>query len=318
MFWGKVNHFNMNIKKIYVAIVILLFPLSVFATPQAGDILIWKGDTLALFATPLELREGYDSLIEQISNEIERELRATYPEKTETDLFFISSACWRGYRAEWILLNDSIFLNNIYPCYYSEVKINLKNVFPNIRENQKIFASWINGDLFVPQGECIQYVHAGYESIYELETVLSVENGLLKNFEVFHNRIAKRSAFFNQTRPGEVLEFTHKNIKWNNLPDLTNKLIQVNLSVNLNEYGQVESLNEEYTHYIESYLNESTQKIDSSKFVLDAGMNDVFIKESFRIAKLIPEWDVIYQRGKVVGSGLYMEFSEEKRKEYEP
>ena len=50
---------------------------------------------------------------------------------------------------------------------------------------------------------------------------------------------------------------------------------------------------------------------------MNADMNDAFIKEIYRIAKLIPEWDVIYQRGEIMGRYLSIEFSEKKRKEFE-
>jgi hypothetical protein len=302
------------LRKIYVAIAIFFFPLSVFATSQVGDILIWKGDTLTLFSNPLELIADYDSLRMKIHDEIER---LTYPnlKDDEPREAIFSTACWRGYRAEWIVVNDSIFLNNIYHCHNDGVKINLYDIFQNNIKNEKIFAFWINGELFLPQGECIQYVHLGYHSIYELETVLNVENGLIKNIEVFNNRIAKVSDFLKNAEYGGVNEFTSKNINWNILPDLTDKLYRVNISVELNENGQIERINEEYTHMLESWLIKKTQRADSSVFVTD--INNAFIQESIRIAKLIPEWNVIYQRGKVVGSGLYIEFSERIRKKYE-
>jgi len=301
------------LKKIYVGFVIFLFPLTVFSTGQVGDILIWKGDTLTLFSNPLELIANYDSLRVKIHDEIER---LTYPDLKDDEprLAIFSTGCWRGYRAEWIIINDSIFLNNIYHCHNENIKVNLNDIFSNKVENEKIFASWINGDLLVPQGECLEYVHMGYHSIYELETVLSVESGLIKNIEIFNNRIAKKSDFFKSAIYGGVREFTSKNINWDNLPDITGKLYRVSVSVALNEHGQIESINEEHTHMMESWLIKKTQRVDSSVFVTD--INNVFIQEAIRIAKLIPEWDVIYQRGKVVGSGLYIEFSDAIRKKY--
>jgi len=296
-----------NIKKVYVVIITSFFSLSAFGTAQVGDILIWKGDTFILFSNPLEFRADYYSLSVQISNEIER---ATYPEEDndEERKTYISTACWRGYVAEWIILNDSIFLNNIYDCHNENIKVNLKNIFPSIGKNQKIFASWIKEDLYIPQGECIQYIHFGYKSIFERETVLNIENGLLKNYEIFHNRILKRSNFFER---GHTPEFTSRNINWKILPDLSNMYIQVFVGVQPNEQGQFESVDEEYTYLIEYPLNDSTSTVN---FVTDT--NNIFIKESIRIAKLIPEWTVIYQRGKIVGMSLMVIFSEENRKKY--
>ena len=299
-------------KKIKVSLIVLFLPLSVIASGGNTDILICKGDTLTLYSNPLTLRDDYDLLLKQIVEEVHREIIATYP--TDSNYYFGSTVCGRGHIVEWILINDSIFLNKIYPCYYPEVKINFKKIFPNIGENQKIFASWINGDLYSQQGELL---HIDYSSIFEFETVLSIENGLLKNVEHFHNKIAKRSAFFEKAIYGKVKEFADKNVNWDNLPDLKNKSIRINLCVNIDEQGQIESINEKCTYWNESYWNKNTQRLDSSKSHLGADINDAFVKETFRIAKLIPEWNVIYQRGKIKEGYLSIEFSEEKRKEYE-
>jgi len=289
---------------------LIFFHLGAFACEQVEDILIWKGDTLTLFSNPLKQHEDYASLRKIIMNEIER---VAYLHELRASTLFTN--CHKGYQAEWVILNDRIFLNNIYDCHNKNIKVNLANIFPNTKIHEKIFASWIIGDLIVLQGEYFTMKQLHYHSVYEVETVLSVENGLLKNVEVFHNRVAKRSEFFENAKFGEVVKFTHKQINWNNLPDLKNKSIIVNLSVNINEDGQIESLDKEYTYYHESYLNKKTKKTDSTNFFLDADINDPYIKESMRVAKLIPEWDVVYQRGKIVGSGLILDFSERMRKQ---
>jgi len=304
--------FARKMEKISILLIVIFLPLHALASGGNTDILMWKGDTLALYSNPLTLRDDYDLLLKQIVEEVHREIIATYP--TDSNYYFGSTVCGRGHIVEWILINDSIFLNKIYPCYYPEVKINFKKIFPNIGENQKIFASWINGDLYLQQGELL---HVGYTSIFEFETVLNIENGLLKNVEHFHNKIAKRSAFFEKAMYGKAREFADKNVNWDNLPDLKNKSIKINLCVNIDEQGQIVSINENRTYCSESYWNESTQRLDSSKTRLCADINDAFIKETFRIAKLVPEWDVIYQRGEIMGRYLSIEFSEKKRKEYE-
>ena len=120
--------------------------------------------------------------------------------------------------------------------------------------------------------------------------------------------------FFTTSTYGKVnvREFADKNVNWDNLPDLKNKSIKINLCVNIDEQGQIVNINEKRTYWNETYWNESTQRLDSSKSRLGADINDAFIKETFRIAKLIPEWDVIYQRGKIVSMYLSIEFSEKK------
>ena len=122
------------------------------------------------------------------------------------------------------------------------------------------------------------------------------------------NRIAKRSDFFERVH---VYNFICRNMNWENLPDLTNEHIQVYIGVQPNEHGQFESIDEEYTYLTEFSVNNSTS---TAKF--DTDTENLFIKESIRIAKLIPEWDVIYQRGKIVVMSLMMDFSEEIKKKY--
>jgi hypothetical protein len=289
---------------IKVVIAILVFPLSGFATTQVGDILIWEGDTLSLRPLPLELREDYGSLIAKVLDEIQREYKEIY----NKDKVISLTSCVRGYLAEWILLNDSIFLNNIYHCNNRKVKVDLKNIFPDIEENDKIFASWINGNLYLQQGKDISF-RGLFNPIYEFETGLSVENGVLKNFEFFHNRIEKRSAFLDST---VVYDFQDKNINWDILPDLTNKTILILLLVNINEHGQIESI----TRLNTSGLTEGETRKKVNRYVPDIDVEEVFINETIRIAGLIPEWDVIYQRGKIREEVFYIYFSEEMRTKY--
>ena len=303
-------------KKVYVIIVILFFPLSLFATPQIGDILIWKGDTLELHSNPLRLLKNYDSLSMRISNELYRQAKAIYKEEADK-INATSTDCWRGYRAEWIVQNDSIFLNNIYHCYNDKVKANLNYIFPNIVKEQKVFASWINGELYMPQGKCIEYVHMGYESIFEQEIVLSVEKGLLKNYETYHNQAIRFAELYEKTHSVDIYEFQYININWENLPDLTNKHIQVFIGVQPNGQGQIESIDEEYTyaHFAEFTINnDSSRNVVNNIFITDE--NNIFIREGIRIAKLIPAWDVFYQRGKIRGLSLSIVFSEDNKKRF--
>ena len=44
--------------------------------------------------------------------------------------------------------------------------------------------------------------------------------------------------------------------------------------------------------------------------------NNIFIKEAIRIAGLIPDWDVVYQRGKIVSRGLSIVFDDRNKNKY--
>ena len=80
-----------------ILITLCLFPLTGFATGQAGDVLIFKGDTLTLFSNPLE--QYLDAKSVRIFN--------------GKKLEWTSTACYRGYRATWEVSNDSLFLTKV-------------------------------------------------------------------------------------------------------------------------------------------------------------------------------------------------------------
>ena len=272
-------------KKIYVLLMFFL-PLNVFACRQMTDILIWKGDRFGLHSEPLSLHSEYDSLWMQIT-EILWSVEGG-----------VSTICGQGYIAEWVILNDSIFLYEIHSCEI-DFKINLKDIFPEIGDNERLFASWVNGELYVPQGK--EIADFGRKGLFEYETVLNVENGVIKNYETFHNRIVKISDF-------PVREFIYKNINWNILPEIPN-YITVSVGVQPNEQGQFESITD-------TWITE--HPVSNNSLFFDPDTNNVFVKEVIKVVKLIPEWTVIYQRGKILpqGTPFGINFSEAIRKRY--
>lgn len=292
-------------KKCRNILVFLLISLAANATSQVGDILIWKGDTLKLFSNPLELRSDSKELSKIIASELENEYRRLYPKKyeTEEDVSLISTACWRGYVAEWTIISDKIYLSNIYVWYDSKVKVDLKKVFGNKLTGNLLFANWVTGKLYVPKGQCIEYVHLGYNSIYETETVIEFNDGVLVSSKTYNNYIAKKSKFTTDPNPNNYLEFVYSKVNWEQLPDLKNKHIQVSIGVQPNKDGQIDSLLSNYTYLL-----------DSSELITDT--TNIFIKEAIRIVKLMPDWDVTYQRDTIVRRGLFLLFDENNKRKY--
>lgn len=296
---------ELMMKKCRNILVFLLISLAANATSQVGDILIWKGDTLKLFSNPLELRSDSKELSKIIASELENEYRRLYPKKyeTEEDVSLISTACWRGYVAEWIIISDKIYLSNIYVWYDSKVKVDLKKVFGNKLTGNLLFANWVTGKLYVPKGQCIEYVHLGYNSIYETETVIEFNDGVLVSSKTYNNYIAKKSKFTTDPNPNNYLEFVYSKVNWEQLPDLKNKHIQVSIGVQPNKDGQIDSLLSNYTYLL-----------DSSELITDT--TNIFIKEAIRIVKLMPDWDVTYQRDTIVRRGLFLLFDENNKRKY--
>lgn len=236
---------------------LLIFPLISVATPQAGDILIWKGDTLTLFANPLESKPG----IEKVRNQF----FGTYQRMT--------TACWRGYIAQWEIIEDRLFLTAIYSCNYYEdkVKADLKRLFPNEYRNGKIEAKWVTSTLLVPMGECIYYFSD--LAFYEKEMELTFEKGILKKKMIYDNSKSKKSMY--AENKDSLNNFIYSHIDWQRIPDLGNKQFKIFLS----------------------FVSGEVSKPDSFQIIRGTD-NSILNEEALRAAKLLPEWNVYYSKGK--------------------
>ena len=291
--------------KTLTILLFLFISLATNATSQFGDILIQQGDTFALFSNPLELRSNCEGLSKNIIAELEYEDRRLYPEKYEAEAVesMSSTACWRGYLAEWTLINDKIYLSNIYACHNNKVKVDLIKIFGEELKENLLFGNWITDKLVVPLGNCIEYVNLDYKSIYETETIMEFKDGILVTSKTYNNYIARKSKFTSDPNPNNFSKFIYTQINWDKLPDLTNKHIQISIGIQPNPEGKIDSLLSDYTYML-----------DSSTLIIDR--NNIFFKEAIRIAELIPDWDVIYQRGRIVSRNLTIVFDETYKKKY--
>lgn len=151
-------------------------------TAQFSDWLHYQGQKHELCSNPLE--SYFDD------------------EHPRPDFKASSTACWRGYVATWEIENDTLYLvsgggiiaipplvvkgsdNVLYTIEAKEV--GLKDLFPLAGDRVK--ATWFTGVLRIPQGELLEYVHAGYGSTFEEDLLLTIEAGNLVHTEVRDNR----------------------------------------------------------------------------------------------------------------------------------
>ena len=180
----KFNKMN-TIKKLFLFTALFFALLSsnnIFATAQAPDKIIIKGEKKNLFSNPME---AYFVLNE--SKRPKTSIRST--------------ALWRGYIATFEVIENELFVIDIEIEIKDETKESfdtiLKSVFKEIFEdNQKVKVDWLNGILVIPYGERISYVHMGYGSTYEFYTLLEIQNGNLtkemnfgyKEYEIFKEK----------------------------------------------------------------------------------------------------------------------------------
>ncbi len=269
----------MKTKNYILVILILITSVSkAFATAQIPDILIYNGDTLSIFANPLEQLHNIDTLRPKL-----------FGNKKGCE----TTACWRGYQAEWTIIENQLFLKGIYSCCYHKDKIqaDLKKLFGNKLIDGKVKADWVTADILSPQGKELYYVHMGYESLYEKEVIFQIEKGKLVRTKVFDNSKSRQSVYSQDSE--KLLKHIYSNINWEELPT-QEKTVKVFVQFSANEHGAVDTVQ-----------------------VL-RGFNEVFDREAIRVVKTIPEWDVYYRLGKHERRvwNLPVIFSEENRDKY--
>jgi len=205
--------------------------LNGYATLQIPDLLIYNGDTLSFFATPLEL---------------------LYQDKTERPNFFgnePSSNCWRGYQAEWIIINGQLYLSNIYSDNYKvdSIKANLKELFPENYSNGKVKADWITSNS----------ISLSDRIFTTFENHPTLENKDL-GFEFQKGRIVEIFKCSDKTK--QIIDEIYCNINWKILQN-ENDTIKITVQVSANINGVIESINV-LKGYSEIYDNEAIRAIE--------------------------------------------------------
>jgi len=89
---------------------------------------------------------------------------------SQTEIIF-STACWREYIGSWSIRRGKLYLTKLEGRFRLEGK-------------EAIFADWFTGTLRIPRGKVLDYIHMGFDTVYEQEIILTVDQGLVKNTEV--------------------------------------------------------------------------------------------------------------------------------------
>lgn len=84
----------------------------------------------------------------------------------------LSTACWRNYIGTWEIREGKFYLIDIIGTY-------------RISSGQPVHADWYTGTIRIPQGRMISYVHIGFESQYEKELLIEIENGIVKGERIY-------------------------------------------------------------------------------------------------------------------------------------
>ena len=127
----------------------------------------------------------------------------------------MSSANWRGYVATWLLHRDRLWLTEVSsrgvivdrrkievdPTSKIEIEpegdqpdgpgfapgpldgrpFSVDGLFPDEHRPPEtpVFAEWYSGELRIPEGEMLRYVHGGYGTVHERDRLILIERGRL-------------------------------------------------------------------------------------------------------------------------------------------
>jgi hypothetical protein len=132
-------------------------------TAQIHERLIFDGEETSMACCP-PLPEGHPRIVEASGEERE----------DRSDFLLGSTACWRGYEGTWEIRDGRFYLVGLRGRY-------------RLTGGEPLFADWFTGFLRIPRGKMLHYVHMGFASVYEGETHVLIERGMLRNVrEIAH------------------------------------------------------------------------------------------------------------------------------------
>jgi len=269
----------MNRIRLLIVILLTVSLSETFATVQAPDIIIYKGDSLLLYAAPLELL---------YKNELGR------PKFFGDKMGCMTTACWRGYQAVWKIIDKELYLTGILSCCYHEdnIKADLKKIFGDKCIDGKVKADWVTTTIFAPTGKYMFVLHNIDEMVYEGELEFQFINGKLIGTKTYDNSKSRLSIYSKDEK--KLQEFIYSNINWSNLPKHEDQIKKVVLWFSANEKGIVDDV-----HVMRS-------------------CDSIFDKEAIRVLKTIPEWDIFYRHGKLYRTlwTVSINFSKENQDKY--
>jgi hypothetical protein len=164
-------------KILFSLIFLVIGSVSTLATGQQADRIVYRNEERMLFSNPLE---------DYYANGRKRPRYMIEP-------LTISSGNWRGYIATWQIDDGKLYLKNIDSWFCngstkeSCVQVKLAQVFQGKAKDGKVRADWFTGELRIPDGKELQYVHAGYASTYERDIIFTVKRGIVSGPYVIDN-----------------------------------------------------------------------------------------------------------------------------------
>ena len=97
------------------------------------------------------------------------------------------TALWRGYVGEWSVIKGRLYLIGITGTLAGDKPASLETFFPGFPD--RVFAHWYSGQVRLPMGQQLEYVHGGYASTYEQDLLIDFEQGVVTQSTLRHNSL---------------------------------------------------------------------------------------------------------------------------------
>ena len=198
---------------------LLTFSENVSATRQVRDIIIIDKVEHRLNKAPLYQLDSitYDALGKKLEF-----ARSSY------------SGNWRGHVSTFEVMGDKLVLNSIET---SKVYTDFKGLLDKYLDVKgRVFASWVSGTFICGSGECINISPDGLDDIYEQETELVVESGVIVLSRTYANRVRNTPG----TVPFDNIRYQMpKEFRYDKFPDVKGRVtVRFNAS-EFNDEGKI-------------------------------------------------------------------------------
>lgn len=100
------------------------------------------------------------------------------------------TALWRGYVGCWEIAEHRLYLIALNGTLRDgQTQATLETFFPGYSDG--VFAHWYTGQLRVPTGKLLRYVHGGYASTYEADIFIDIVKGEVVKTSTLVNGVAE-------------------------------------------------------------------------------------------------------------------------------
>lgn len=159
-------------------------------TAQFREVLFYKGEKMGMAAEPL---------------------RPYLNSRDDINLRSNCSACWRGYIGNWEIKEEKLYLVELKFDFNEGDYLEMEDLFPG---QTVVFAEWFSGEIRIPTGNMLEYIHMGYGSIYEKDIYLEFKNGHLISEREENNRAKHRKYREEQLREKQKSSVKHGKKSW--------------------------------------------------------------------------------------------------------